>query len=71
MPCKNLNHLEKRYRERYATSLIGNLVELKEKGMAHFLQSQEARFKCQNCGDVVSVHDRKCYACGKTTPLQS
>ena len=33
MPCKNLEHLESRYQERYATSLVGKLLELKEKGM--------------------------------------
>ena len=70
MPCKNLEHLETRYQERYATSLVGNLMELKEKGMEQFLRTQEARFKCSNCGDVVSVHDQKCYTCKKKTPLQ-
>jgi hypothetical protein len=70
MPCKNLSRLEKRYKERYATSLIGNLKELKEKGMEHFLKSQETLFNCANCGDVVSVHDRKCYSCKKITPIQ-
>lgn len=70
MPCKNREHLEGRYQERYATSLVGNLRELKEKGMAKFLQSQKTRFKCPNCGDVVSVHDQKCYTYKKKTPLQ-
>ena len=70
MPCKSLSHLEKRYNEHYETSLLGNLHELKEKGMEQFLKEQETRFKCPNCGDVVSVHDRKCYTCGKTAPLQ-
>ena len=67
MPCARLDG---RYQERYATSLVGNLKGLKEKGMAQFLQSQEARFKCPKCCHVVSVHDRKFYACGKTKPPQ-
>ena len=67
MPCKHLELLERRYRERYATSLIENLKMLKEKGMENFLLSQENRFKCHNCGDVVSVHGGKCYACKKMT----
>jgi len=25
----------------------------------------EGRFRCHNCGDFISVYDRKCYACGK------
>ena len=68
MPCKNLARLENRYRERYATSLVGNLNELKENGMEQFLKNQETRSKCSNCGDVISINDRKCYACGKTMP---
>jgi hypothetical protein len=34
MPCARLDG---RYQERYATSLVGNLKGLKEKGMAQFL----------------------------------
>ena len=67
MPCKSLSHLEKRYNERYATSLVGNLQEIKKKGLEQFLRTQEVRFRCLSCGDFVSVHDRKCYACGKVT----
>jgi hypothetical protein len=70
MPCKNLEHLERRYQERYTTSLVGNLKEVKEKGMEQFLQNQENSFKCSNCRDVVSVHNRECYTCKKKTPLQ-
>jgi hypothetical protein len=65
LPCKNLAHLDKRYRERYSTNLVGNLKELQEKGMEQFLEDQKSRFRCTNCGDVVSVHDNKCYTCGK------
>jgi hypothetical protein len=70
LPCKNLARLDKRYRERYRTSLVGNLKELKQNGMEQFLKDQALLFRCPSCGDVVSVHDRKCYACGKTAPLQ-
>ena len=66
LPCKSLQRLENRYLERYETSLVGNLKELKEKGMTAFLKAQEAKSKCPNCGGVVSIHDRKCYTCGKT-----
>jgi hypothetical protein len=69
MPCDKISRLEKRYRERYATSFVQNLKELKEKGIAKFLQAQENRFKCPNCGDVVSVHDNKCYKCNKVTKI--
>ena len=64
MPCENLDRIDRRYRKRYDMSMVENLVELKEKGMKKFLDIQEDRYKCPKCGDVISVHDRKCYACG-------
>lgn len=67
MPCKNLNRLDSRYRTRYGMSMVENLKEIKAKGMPAFLRTQEARFACPKCGDVLSVHDGKCYACGRST----
>ena len=64
IPCKNLAHLDKRYRERYGMSMVENLKELKEKGMDEFLKSQAEKYSCPTCGDPVSVHDGKCYCCG-------
>ena len=63
LPCEKVAHLDKRYRERYGVSLVGNLREMEAKGVEAFLRSQEEKFKCTTCGDVVSVHDGKCYAC--------
>jgi len=65
MPCGNLDRLDRRYRKQYGMSMVENLKQIKAIGVDSFLKSQEARYKCQNCGDVVSVHDRKCYSCGK------
>jgi hypothetical protein len=64
MPCKNLEHLDNRYRSRYNMSMVENLKELKAKGIEKFLENQQTKYKCQVCGSVVSVHDRKCYSCG-------
>ena len=63
MPCKNLERVDKRYRNRYAMSMVENLKEIQTKGIETFLKNQETKYKCPNCGDVVSVHDRKCYSC--------
>ena len=62
MPCENLDRLDRRYRKRYDMSMVENLRELK-KGMKQFLKSQEEKYECPECGDVISVHDGKCYAC--------
>ncbi len=64
MPCEKLAHLDKRYRERYGMSMVENLKELKEQGMDEFLKSQAGKYRCPDCGDVICVHDSKCYSCG-------
>jgi hypothetical protein len=64
IPCKNLEHLDKRYRERYGVSMVENLKMIKAKGMEDFLKNQQEIYQCPNCGDVVCVHDGKCYSCG-------
>ncbi len=67
MPCANVDRVDRRYRARYDTSLVGNLREIEENGMQAFLEAQTARFKCPACGDIVSVHDGKCYTCQHVT----
>jgi hypothetical protein len=67
MPCEKLAHLDKRYRERYSMSMVENLKLLKVKGMDEFLKSQAEKYTCPSCGDVVCVHDAKCYSCGYKT----
>ena len=66
MPCKHLEHLDNRYRERYGMSMVENLKMIKTQGMDSFLKNQEETHRCPNCGDVVCVHDGKCYSCGYT-----
>ena len=57
VPCKNLAHLDKRYRERYNMSMVENLNELKILRDARVSREQQKKYRCSNCGDVVSVHD--------------
>jgi hypothetical protein len=64
LPCKNLDRVDRRYRQRYGMSMVENLRELKEKGVEEFLRIQREKYRCPECGDVVSVHDGKCYVCG-------
>jgi len=68
MPCENLDRVDRRYRKRYDMSMVENLKELKEKGMKKFLKNQKEKYECPECGDVISVHDRKCYSCGHVEP---
>ncbi len=72
MPCKNLDRLDRRYRERYCMSMIENLKMIQAKGIDVFLKNQEEVYGRPNCGDVVCVHDGKCYSCGyKKKEMQS
>ncbi len=68
IPCQKLAHLDKRYRTRYNMSMVENLHELHDKGMDEFLKLQAEKYRCSNCGDVVSVHDGRCYKCGYMKP---
>jgi len=69
MPCEKLAHLDKRYRERYGMSMVENLKQLKTKGMDEFLKSQTEKYTCPNCGDVICVHNAKCYSCNYTREI--
>jgi hypothetical protein len=62
MPCEGVDRVDRRYRARYGISFVGNLREIEERGVDAFLKDQEVKFVCPVCGDVVSVHDGKCYA---------
>jgi rubrerythrin len=64
MPCKQLSKLDELYRARYGMSMIENLKMIRDKGMDEFLKSQAEKYRCASCGDIISVHDGKCYACG-------
>jgi len=63
MPCETLDCLDWRYRSRYGMSMVENIREIMEKGMEKFLEKQEKKYRCPECGDFVSVHDGKCYVC--------
>ncbi len=64
MPCKNIKHIDKRYRKNYNMSMIENLNEIKNKGMKKFLENQRKKYKCPVCSGIICVHDNKCYDCG-------
>jgi ribosomal protein S27AE len=64
-PCKRIMQLDKRYRTKYRTSFIENLLMIKEKGIDSFLEFELKRRTCSDCGSVLSVHRNKCLVCGK------
>ncbi len=64
-PCLRLKQLDKRYRTKYNTSVLENLIMIKEKGIDYFLAFETERRKCMACGATLSVHRDKCLACSK------
>jgi len=59
-----LAKLDDYYRAHYGMSMVENQKMMKEKGIDEFLKSQAVKYRCPRCGDIISVHDGKCYACG-------
>lgn len=62
-PCKRLKQLDKRYRTKYRTSFIENLLLIKEKGLDKFLAFETSRRTCPDCGATLSVHRICCLKC--------
>jgi hypothetical protein len=63
-PCENLKHLDKRYRTLFHMSFIDNLKFIKEQGLAEFLEHQQKKWQCPQCGDVICCHNGICFNCG-------
>ena len=62
-PCQRLKQLDKRYRTNYLMSMLGNLEHIKQSGMDAFLQNEEFRWTCKECGNIVCVHKLICLVC--------
>ena len=63
-PCESLKRLDIRYKQHYHMGEIENHIFLKENGMEKFLEREEEKWKCPECGGVISCHDGICYGCG-------
>lgn len=62
-PCKQIKSLEKSYNSRYHTSLLENSNDVKEHGMEVLLEKHRRKYKCPNCGGIISLHDAECSEC--------
>jgi hypothetical protein len=68
-PCKNLKHLDKRYRTKYYMSMIENLENINRSGIREFLKNEKVRWTCSKCGGTINVHKGYCYSCGHEREL--
>lgn len=64
-PCKSLKNLDKRYRTKYNMSMTRNLEYIKNFGINKFLENEDVRWTCSECGGTICVHKGYCYSCGK------
>ena len=63
-PCARLKHLDHRYITNYGESFIENLDYIKANGIDAFLSKETEKWRCPECGDVISCHNNICYNCG-------
>ena len=63
-PCEKLNRIDKRYASLYRMSMIENLGFIENNGIRRFLEKEEQRWKCPDCGGVISCHNGICFNCG-------
>lgn len=64
-PCSRLKTIDKRYRTKYGMSMIENLANIESFGIAKFVESEQTKWKCSECGDLLCVHRNVCLKCGK------
>jgi hypothetical protein len=62
-PCERLKHVDNRYRTYFKMSMIENLEFIKNMGIKPFLEEQEEKWKCPECGGVICCHNGLCYKC--------
>jgi len=62
-PCEGLKRLDARYRRDFDMSMIENLIEIRDNGLDSLLEKQYQKYACRRCGDLISVHNGKCFKC--------
>jgi hypothetical protein len=63
-PCPRMNRLEKRYTLNYGVSVFDNLMQIQKKGVRAFVNDENLKWICLNCGEMLSMHKRNCISCG-------
>lgn len=64
-PCLRIKRLDKSYKQRYNVSLIKEARDMRAMGETAYLAEQSVRWRCKQCGGVVSLHTSICSACGR------
>ncbi len=64
MPCEYVAHLDKRYRTKYGTSVVENLLLIRKRGVIALVKSENTRWACPRCGAMLCMHKPACLSCG-------
>jgi len=62
-PCTRLKQLDRRYRTKYKTSLIGNLEKISTVGLEIYIKMEDDLWRCRSCGGTICVHRGFCINC--------
>jgi ribosomal protein S27AE len=46
--------------------VLDNLREIRERGVAEFVEQEKVRWRCPQCGNILSMHRDRCLHCGRT-----
>ena len=69
-PCERLKHLDKRYRTKYRMSMLNNLKDINEQGLATFIEMENEKWQCPKCHLLLCVHRIECQNCLKIQNAQ-
>lgn len=62
-PCRRVKQLDKRYKAKYHTSIIENLLLIKSSGIESLIESDIQKWTCSNCGGLLCMHREHCLKC--------
>lgn len=65
-PCSLVSRLEKRYATNYGVSVLENLAEIQNNGIRSFVQNENKKWICSQCGAMICMHKPECLSCGHT-----
>lgn len=62
-PCRKLQTIDQRYRQRYRMSMVENLKFIKQNGITKFLNKEKKKWQCPKCKNMISCHNGLCFIC--------
>ena len=62
-PCRSLKRIDARYQKHYRTSFIESLAFIKQHSLAAFIERENAKWRCAECGGVLCCHNGICFKC--------